>query len=186
MKKILIFAGMILSIITIHAAAQEGGVSDYIIGPGDVLMISSWNNAALTMSATVLPDGKIHFPLVGDSMAGGKSVAAFKQELETKLSKFVGEPNLSVMVQQVNSMLIYIIGKVNNPGRFVLNTNVNVLQALAMAGGLNPFAKKNNISVFRETNGKTDILPFEYETVTEGKNLGQNVWLQRGDVVVVP
>jgi polysaccharide export outer membrane protein len=90
------------------------------------------------------------------------------------------------MVGQVNSMLIYVIGKVNHPGRFVLNTNVNVLQALATAGGLNSFAKRNKIKIFRETNGETHIFPFEYDSVTEGENLEQNVMLERGDVVVVP
>ena len=159
---------------------------DYIIGPGDVLMVSVWNNEALTMPVTVLPDGKVHFPLIGEAVAGNKTVGDFKQELETRLKKFVDDPNLSVRVQQINSMMIYIVGKVNHPGRFAINTNVNVLQALAMAGGLNTFAKKNSISIFREVKGMTQIMPFEYETVTEGKKLSQNVLLQRGDVIVVP
>ena len=83
-------------------------------------------------------------------------------------------------------MLIYVIGKVNSPGRFALNTNINVLQALTMAGGLNPFAKRNDIKIFRKINGKNMIFQFEYDDVTEGKNLEQNIQLKRGDVVVVP
>jgi polysaccharide export outer membrane protein len=159
---------------------------DYIIGSGDVLDISVWNNEPLTKLVTVLPDGKIYFPLIGEVVAGGKTVSLLKKELEDRISTFVPKPNLSVMVQQVNSMMIYVIGKVNNPGRFVLNTNVNVLQALAMAGGLNAFAKRNSIRILRKTKGKNKIFKFVYDDVTEGKNLNQNIQLKRGDVLVVP
>jgi polysaccharide export outer membrane protein len=161
-------------------------INDYIIGPGDVLEISVWNNEALTKPVTVLPDGKIHFPLIGEVTVGGKTLAVLEKELEQKIGTFVPDPSLSVMVQQVNSMLIYVIGKVNQPGRFVLNANVNVLQVLAMAGGLNAFAKRNKIKIFRETKDKTEIFQFEYDDVTEGKNLEQNIGLKRGDIVVVP
>ena len=82
--------------------------------------------------------------------------------------------------------MIYVIGKVNSPGRLVLKTNINVLQAIATAGGLNTFAKRNKIYIFRETEAKTDILRFEYDDVIEGKNLEQNIALKRGDVLVVP
>ena len=166
--------------------AEMSPISDYTIGTGDVLSISVWNNEALTRAVTVLPDGKIHFPLIGEIVAGGKTLAALEKELKTKLHAFVPDPELSVMVGQVNSMLIYVIGKVNHPGRFELNTNVNVLQALATAGGLNAFAKRSKIKIFREINGKTHISPFDYDSVTEGENLDQNVMLERGDVVVVP
>ena len=169
-----------------QVGAMKSPIGDYVIGTGDVLFISVWNNEALTKSVTVLPDGKIQFPLIGEVVAGGKTLASLEKELKTKLHAFVPDPELSVMVGQVNSMLIYVIGKVNHPGRFVLNTNVNVLQALATAGGLNSFAKRNKIKIFRETNGETHIFPFEYDSVTEGENLEQNVMLERGDVVVVP
>jgi polysaccharide export outer membrane protein len=159
---------------------------DYIIGPGDVLDISVWNNEALTKTITVLPDGKIHYPLIGEVAAGGRTLAALQKELKDKIKKYVPNPELSVMVNKVNSLLIYVIGKVNSPGRFELNANVNVLQALAIAGGLNPFAKRGKIKIFRETNGKSRILPFDYDDVTDGEHLEQNIMLERGDVVVVP
>ena len=158
----------------------------YTIGAGDILYISVWNNEALTRPVTVLPDGKIHFPLIGEVVAAGKTISQLKRELEDRITPFVPNPNLSVMVQQINSILIYVIGKVNKPGQFVLNTNIDVLQALAMAGGLNPFAKRNDIKIFRKVKEKTEIFEFEYDDVTEGKNLNQNIQLKRGDVVVVP
>jgi len=166
--------------------AEMSPMGDYIIGPGDVLNISVWNNETLTKPVTVLPDGKIHFPLIGEVVVGGKTLAVLEKELKTKLHPFVPDPELSVMVGQVNSMLIYVIGKVNKPGRFALNTNVNVLQALATAGGLNAFAKRSKIKIFRKIKGKTHIFPFDYDRVTDGEHLEQNVSLEKGDVVVVP
>jgi polysaccharide export outer membrane protein len=159
---------------------------DYIIGPGDTLEISVWKNPELIKVVTVLPDGKLSFPLIGEITAGGKTVARLHEELKAKLNRFVPDVSLHLGVQQVNSMLIYVIGRVNGPGRFILNANVNVLQALTMAGGLNPFAKKGEITIFHQTGAGTQILNFDYDDVTDGKNLEQNIILQRGDVIVVP
>jgi polysaccharide export outer membrane protein len=159
---------------------------DYVIGPGDVLDISVWKDDALTKIVMVLPDGKISFPLIGQVQAGGLTVAQLRDVLEKKLKRFVPDLNLSLLVSQVNSLMIYVIGRVNNPGRFPLNTNVNVIQALAMAGGLNPFAKRSKIKIFREDVSGTRIYPFDYDDVTKGEQLQQNIRLRRGDVVVVP
>jgi polysaccharide export outer membrane protein len=172
------------------AAAEEQKAEwpgqDYIIGPGDVLDISVWKVEELTKLVTVLPDGKIAFPLVGQLVAAGKTVEALSMELEKKLSRFVPDVNLSVLVQQVNSMMIYVIGRVNKPGRFVLNSNINVLQALSLAGGLNPFAEGGKIKIFRKQATATEIIRFDYDDVVKGKDLVQNIVLMRGDVIVVP
>jgi polysaccharide export outer membrane protein len=171
------------------AAAQESPViptDEYIIGAGDVLDISVWKDEALTKLVAVLPDGKISFPLIGEVTAGGKTLGQLKKELENKLTRFVPDVNLSVVVTQINSMIVYVVGRVNKPGMFALNTNVNVLQALAMAGGLNPFAKRGKIKIFREAATGTQIYPFDYDDVTKGEALQQNIRLKRGDVVVVP
>ncbi len=162
--------------------------ADYIIGPGDLLEINVWRDDALSKVVTVLPDGTIFFPLIGQFVAAGKTVGQLKKEIEDKVVPYVSEPVLLVDVKQVNSMIIYVIGRVNAPapGRFVLNTYVNVLQALSMAGGLNPFAKRDKIKVFREEGGKTKIFNFRYDDVVDGIHLEQNIQLRRGDVVVVP
>ena len=158
----------------------------YIIGQGDVLDISVWKDEALTRTVVVLPDGMIAFPLIGELKAEGKTVAALKQEMETLLARYVSDLVLNVEVRQSNSMLVYIIGRVNNPGRQVLNSRITVLQALAMAGGPNPFAKKNNIRVFRREGAATKSYRFRYDDVVEGEHLEDNIVLQRGDVIVVP
>lgn len=166
--------------------ADEADVTSYIIGPGDILDISVWKNDALTKLVPVLPDGTLSFPLVGEVRAGGKTVSQFQKDLEEQLVRFIPQPALSVIVQRVNSMQIYVIGKVNQPGTFGLNANVNVLQALTMAGGLNPFAKRNEIRILRKTGTDTSVLQFNYDDVSVGQNLGQNIELVRGDVIVVP
>ena len=140
----------------------------------------------MTKLVTVLPDGKISFPLIGELQAAGKTVASLHKELEIKLNRYVPDVSLSMMVAQVNSMLIYVIGRANNPGRFVLNTNANVLQALAMAGGLNPFAKRGKIKIFREEGTETKSFAFDFDEVAKGEALEQNIRLHRGDVIVVP
>jgi polysaccharide export outer membrane protein len=113
-------------------------------------------------------------------------VAELHKELKAGLNRFVPDVNLHVGVQQVNSMLIYVIGFVNGPGRYALNTNVNVLQALTMAGGLGEFADQDGIKIFRQAGAQTKILNFDYKAVIDGKNLEQNIILQRGDIIVVP
>ncbi len=158
----------------------------YIIGPGDILDISVWKDESMSKLVTVLPDGRISFPLIGDVIAEGKTVTALKIELNKKIGKYIPSPNLSLAVQQINSMLIYIIGRVNHPGRFILNSNINVLQALAMAGGLNPFAKENKIVIFRKKNGKNITFNFRYKDVIRGENFEQNIIMKRGDIIVIP
>jgi polysaccharide export outer membrane protein len=158
----------------------------YRIGPGDVLDVSVWKDEALTRSCVVRPDGFISFPLIGDVPVSGKTVFGLKSEMEDKLRRFVPEVVLYLDVKQVNSLIIYVIGKVNNPGRFTLGVDVDVLQALATAGGLNVFAKGGKIKIFRLGKNETTIFPFDYDAVVDGKHLEQNIYLKRGDVVVVP
>ena len=185
-----ILAVFLICSLSLHGFAAEkstaSAVIDYVIGPGDVLDISVWKEQALTKLVTVLPDGKISFPLVGAITAGGKNLAQLTEELEKKLARFVPDLSLSVVVHQVNSLMVYVIGRVHNPGRFILNSNIDVMQALAMAGGLNPFAEQGNVKIFRETPDGKKIFDFDYNDVANGKKLEQNIMLKRGDMIVVP
>jgi polysaccharide export outer membrane protein len=196
MKRLLIFV-IIVSIWTFPAWAQDKkeaplppSQENYIVGPGDILDISVWKEEALSKPVTVLPDGEIYFPLIGGIRAAGKTVPEIREEIKQKISVYVPDPTLSVDVRQVNSMIIFVLGRVNNSGRFVVNAKTNILQGIAMAGGLNPFAKRNDIKVIRQEGGKgagkTQTFLFRYDDVADGKNLEQNIWLQRGDVILVP
>lgn len=166
---------------TVGAADDSG----YRIGPGDMIDIAVWKDEALSRSSVVLPDGTISFPLVGKVEVAGKTVSQVKDTMIRNLSRFVPELELTVDVRQSNSMMVYVIGRVNAPGRQVLNSNVTVLQALAMAGGLNPFANRNKIKIFRKEGEAKTVLTFRYNDVMDG-NLESNIELKRGDVIVVP
>jgi polysaccharide export outer membrane protein len=170
----------------VAAAEPETFGPAYRIGPGDLLGIEVLNNRELTRAVIVLPDGKIVFPLIGEIVAGGKTVGQLKKEIEEKLSRYVEPLILFVEVRQVNSMYIYVLGRVNTPGRVVLNGNVDVLQALAIAGGPNAFANRSDIRVFRREGGGTVTIPFDYDEVTAGRKLETNIMLKRGDVIFVP
>ena len=158
----------------------------YQIGPGDILNIEVWKDPILTRPVTVLPDGKIAFPLIGEIAAEGKTVSQLKKEIEGRLARYVQDAVITVEVRQMSSLQIYVLGRVNAPGRTILSANVNVLQALAIAGGPNAFANKSRIRIFRQEGGKTLILSFDYDDVTAGKNMESNILLRRGDVVFVP
>ena len=166
---------------------QAAMANDYKIGQGDHIEISAWKNPDLTRQLVVLPDGTVRFPLIGELQVQDKSIAQLEKEVIEKLQKYIPDPVLSVTVIQPNSMVIYIIGKVNQPGRFQIHKNIDVLQALAVAGGLNPFAQEKEIKIFRKKGpgSETTIFNFNYKEVSQGKKLNQNILLQRGDIIVV-
>ncbi len=157
----------------------------YRIGCGDVLFVAAWKEEALTRQTSVLPDGNITFPLIGEIKAQGRTISELKQAMEEKLSAYMPGANLSVQVLQPNSMVIYVVGKVNAPGHYPIHENVTVMQALTMARGVNPFAEKEEIRIFRNVDGAEKIFYFNYTEVASGKNLEQNIRLERGDLIVV-
>jgi len=169
-----------------EAALQTTTESAYWIGPGDQLNIEVWKDPTLTRLVTVLPDGKVAFPMVGEIVAAGKTVAQLQKEIEGRLSLYVKDVVVTVEVRQLNSLQIYVLGSVRTPGRIALTSNVDVLQAMALAGGPDQFAKLSRIRIIRREGGKTVIIPFDYDDVIAGKHLESNILLRRGDVIVVP
>lgn len=158
----------------------------YLLGPEDVLKISVWRDEQLTQEVVVRPDGMISFPLVGDLVAAGRTVEDVRQDLIKRLNKFVPNPHVTVLLTKIMSNKIYVTGRVARPGEFLVGHYTDVLQALSLAGGLTPFAKENDIKVIRRENGEQKVFLFRYGDVRHGRNLEQNIVLQRGDVVVVP
>ncbi len=166
---------------------QSEKINDsYIIGAGDVLDISLWRDDALIRQAVVLSDGRVSFPLVGEVMAAGKTIVELRKDIADKLVDYVPDPVILIEVKQSNSMIIYVTGRVNAPNRFTVNSNITVLQGISLAGGLNPFAKRNKIKIFRQEGHNTRVFLFKYDEVVNGKNLDQNITLKRGDVIVIP
>lgn len=175
-----------LLLVSLQAAPQTAAPG-YQLHPGDKLIVGVYDDPKLVpQEITVTPDGTIAFPMVGDLTVGGKTTGQVRTELETKLRKFISEPIAIVMVTDVKGNVAYVIGQVNKPGQIQMNPSINVLQALSMAGGANPYAKLDSIIVIRSSNGVQRVLPFRYGAVSAGKDLQQNVQLESGDVVVVP
>lgn len=180
-------------------AAESGTTrtpfTPYLLSPGDVLEISVWKEEGLQKEVLVRPDGGISFPLVGELQAGGKTAPQVQQMVAAQIKRFIPDPVVTVSVLRINSK-IYVVGKVMRPGEFVITQYADVMQALAMAGGLNPYAKPNDIKILRRIaikepamsaeSGKEIAMNFEYDDVSKGKSLDQNIILQNGDVVVVP
>jgi polysaccharide export outer membrane protein len=160
---------------------------DYKLHPGDKLIVGVYDDPKLLpQEMTVSPDGKISYPLVGVLMVGGKTVEQITLEMESRLKKYISDPIASVIVTEVKGNVVYVIGQVLKPGQLIMNPTMNVLQALSMAGGGNPYAKLDGIIVIRNAPGGQRVLPFKYGQVSAGKDLAQNVDLESGDVVVVP
>jgi polysaccharide export outer membrane protein len=169
------------------AHAADPSVPDYKIHSGDKIVVGVYDDPKMPpVEITVTPDGKFSFPLLGTLVAGGKSVDQLRTEMELKLHKFVAEPVVTVAVAEVKGAIAYVVGQVNKPGAFTLNPAINVLQALTLAGGTNPYAKLDSIIVIRSSPTGQRVLNFRYGQVSAGKDLEQNVQLESGDVVLVP
>lgn len=166
--------------------APGGSAATYMVQPADILEISVWKEEGLQREVLVRPDGGFSFPLVGDIKAQGKSVEEIRSEVATKLKKYIPDPVVTVVVKQILGNRIYVIGKVNRPGEFVVGRYVDVMQALSMAGGASTFASLNDIKILRRIGVKQTAIPFRYSDIEKGRNLEQNIILQDGDVVVVP
>lgn len=158
----------------------------YQLGPEDTLEISVWKEPELTKQLVIRPDGKITYPLVGEIQAAGLTVKQLQAEVAKRLEKFVTDANVTVILLKTQYYKIYVTGKVNKPGDFVVGRPVDVMQAIAMAGGLTPFASPGSIVVLRRVGDKDEIYPFNYKDVSRGLSLEQNRTLLPGDVVVVP
>jgi polysaccharide biosynthesis/export protein len=158
----------------------------FILGPDDVLEISAWKDDSLTKKVVVRPDGKISFPLIGDIQAQGKTVEELRKVVENKIRVFVPDTPVSVVVVTVRSPKVYIVGKVNKPGTYIMVENLRVMQALSVAGGMTPFADMGDILIIRNQNGHQKSFKFDYSKVAKGKNLDQNISLKPGDTIVVP
>ena len=170
-----------------QAHAQENNDKEaYRIDVGDVLEINVWKEDGLTRVVTVRLDGRISLPLIGDVMAAGKTPMELAKSLEKKIGEIIEAPSVTVILNASNSRVYYMVGNINSPGAFPMNTPVNLLQAIAKAGGLGEWADKNDIIIVRRSSGKDEMLSFDYDKFIKGKDLSQNIMIQYGDTIIVP
>lgn len=195
--RVLLGAGLMVAIATMTAApvladdalpaALVSQVDPgYRLGAEDVLLVSVWKDEQLTREVVVRPDGMFSFPLIGDIQAEDRTVEAIRDDLVKRLTKYIPNANVSVAVTKIISYKVYVVGRVNKPGEYLVGHYTDVLQALSLAGGLTPFAAENDIKVMRRVKGTQQSIPFRYGDLRKGKDLEQNIILQRGDVVMVP
>ncbi|WP_245535763.1 polysaccharide biosynthesis/export family protein [Thiorhodococcus drewsii] len=169
------------------AQADRAVPEGYRLQAGDIVAVSVWQEPGLEQLVLVRPDGGISFPLAGDLKASGLTVEELNQALKKRLKKYISDPVVTVTLQEIPGNRIYVMGRVNKPGDFPLVTrDVTVVQALAMAGGLTPFADEKHIKVLRTENGRQRSILFNYKDIRRGQALEQNIMLQAGDVIVVP
>ena len=176
-----------------HAQAQEKSslivTTDYIIGPEDVLDIAVWKSPDLSRTVQVRPDGRISLPLIGDVVAVSQTSAQLTEEIATRLKAYMESPAVSIVVKEVNSYAIFVLGEVVKPGRYPLKSKTTLLQAVTLASGFTPVASRNKIVIFRFANNEGEPLmkikaSFDDIVLRDGTN--QNIELKPGDTIVVP
>jgi polysaccharide export outer membrane protein len=159
--------------------------SAFQIGPEDLLDISVWKNVELSRTVPVRPDGMVSLPLVNDIRAAGLTPSELRDQITSKLSEYIPAPEVSVMVREVHSRKVAVVGAVKTPGRYELRSPMTVLEVLALGGGLSDFASRDKIVIIRYVNGQTQRIPFNYRKIADGA--GQdNFFVRPGDIIVVP
>jgi polysaccharide export outer membrane protein len=176
---------------SVPQAAEKSSLivtTDYIIGPEDVLDITVWRNADLSKIVAVRPDGRVSLPLIGDVTAVGKTAIQLADTIAGKLKEFKENPQVSIVVKEVNSYAIYVLGEVSKPGKYPLKSKTTLLQAITLASGFTPGAARNKIVVFRfGENGEKDVkIRASYDDIILRDASPQNIQLKPGDTIVVP
>jgi polysaccharide biosynthesis/export protein len=168
------------------ATQSESNASHYLIGANDLLNIFVWKETELTRDVTVMSDGRITSPMIGEVMAKGLTVTELNEIIKEKLKNYISNPEVSVIVRESRSRKIYTIGKVNKPGPYNLEPDMTILQALSTAGGFTEWAETKSIMIVRRDKSKEVMFRFNYQELISGKDLGQNIVLEPNDTIVVP
>jgi polysaccharide export outer membrane protein len=185
--------GLKTNLVVAPTVAKSGAPADapsdadeFVLGPEDVLSIIVWHEPELTENKVIVrPDGKIGLPLLNDVQAAGLTPKHLQENITEAFKTFVTDPQVSVLVQEIHSQVVFIIGAVKSPGAYPIGGPTTVMELLGRAGGLVEFAKSDEIQIVRKENGKPRRLIFNYKQFVEGKNYQQNVRLRSGDMVIV-
>jgi len=190
MKTLVLLLVFLTSLAQSSLAQEPQEAQEYVIGTEDVLDIAVWDNAAISRTVPVRPDGRISLPLLNDVMAVGLTPSQLRQVLMKALVSYMPTPSVSVIVREVHSYKVAVIGEVKLPGRFELKSQATILEVLAMAGGLSEYAARGRIVVFRLNGGSTKRIPFDYDKLlaksASAKSGDENFCVLPGDVIVVP
>jgi len=181
--------GMVLSLAGIAGAiAQEHPApvgEEYVLGVEDKLSISVWKEPDLLKTVTVRPDGKITFPLVGDVQAAGRTARQLTDDLAKALTRFIKEPVVTVVVEEINNFKVFVLGEVTTQGALTLRRRTRLVEAIALAGGMSQYADKSNVLLMRFEDGKEIRTRIDYRKVVSGERPESNVYLKPGDTIIV-
>jgi len=188
------FLALIMGIFLIQATTvkaepqkdEEGSAGEYTFGAGDILEISVFGEPEISKAVFVRIDGKISLPLIGDVQAADTTATALAKTISEKLTKFVGNPNVTVILAESKSKVYYVLGQIKTPGEFLITQPITVLQAIGRAGGLMEWAKKSKIMIVSKPGVSKKISYFDYDAFLAGENIGQNVTINPGDTIVIP
>lgn len=161
-------------------------VSEFILGAGDTIAISVYRNDDLTKTAKIDSSGRIMFPLIGDVQAAGKDIFAVRNEMQERLSKYLVDPQVTISVTAVQSQKIMVLGEVNNPGVFALDSNISTMEAITKAGGMTNDAKMSNVLLIRRKEGRPEVLSLDLKKALKKGDVTENRELQSGDIVYLP
>jgi len=175
--------GVIIGILAVSAAAQD---RRYVIGPADALSIVFWRDKDMSADVTVRPDGQISLPLLNDINVSGSTPDELRRRLKDAAGKFIADPEVSVVVKDIHSRIVYITGNVAKPSGYPLNTDMTVLQLIAVAGGVLDYADKSHILVMHTEHGESQVHEFDYNAFVRRKRTTGNLTLAPGDTIVVP
>jgi polysaccharide export outer membrane protein len=179
-------AGALLLASVLACADEARELDEYRIGPADVLQISIWKNEELSRTLPVRPDGMISLPLVNDVRAAGLTPMQLRELLLQKFAEYIPRPQISVVVREVRSLTVSVLGEVRTAGRYEMRSRSTVLDALASAGGLTPFATRSRIVILRADGAGTKRMSFNYDKAIAADGERENIFVQPGDTIVVP
>lgn len=159
---------------------------DYILGAEDVIEVLVWKNADLSRTVFIRPDGKVSLPLIGDVQAEGLTPSELRDSIKVLLRRYKKTPEVSVIVKEINSLSIFLVGEVLQPGKIQLRSETTLLQVITLAGGFTEFANRKKIVLLRKENGRERRFKINYNDILDGTNPEGNVILRRGDTILVP
>jgi len=166
-------------------APAPAAFEEYTLGVEDKLSISVWKEVDMTKTVAIRPDGKITFPLVGDVQAAGRTARQLTEDLTKLLGRFIKEPVVTVVVEEINNFKVFVLGEVGSQGALSLRRRTRLLEAIALAGGLSKFADKSDIVLMRFEDGKETRTKIDYRKVVSGERPEFNVYLRPGDTIIV-
>lgn len=159
---------------------------EYVLGAEDVVEILVWRNEALSRTVSIRPDGKISLPIIGDLQAAGLTPSQLRDSIKERLQEYKETPEVSVIIKEVNSLAVFIMGEVARPGKFQLRSKTTLLQVISLAGGFTQYADHENIVLLRREGAGETRIRIRYKDIVSGRNPDGNVLLHQGDTILVP